>query len=316
MMTRLIGKVFVYHKSADSRFREGDYPGSVRDRMVDNPYRCIYEMHVRGFTVRESSGVKQPGTFIGVVEKIPYLLSLGITAVELMPVFEFDELSNAPAGLCNYWGYATEYFFVPMGRYGSVQEFKTMVRELHKNNIEVILDVVFNHTGGPCFDVHILCVIFFSSSQVLGRKIYYILSNGKHTNYSGCGNTVCCASPAVAFMIADCLRYWVCEMHVDGFRFDEAPILLRTEDGSVADSSPLLEAMANHPDLKECHFIAESWDAGGAFKLGAFAKEYGWSEWNGKFRDTVRAFIKGNFYFEKCLSLISKRYFWICWHFC
>ena len=262
----------------------------------------IYETHVKGLTIHPSSGVKQPGTFSGVIEKIPYLKRLGVTAIEFLPIQEFNEeeldtlnpLTLRP--LSNYWGYSTVSFFAPKATYGGdvregsqVAEFKRLVRELHKAGIEVILDIVFNHTAegnqlGPTL-----------SFRGLDNTIYYMLDTDKraYQNYSGCGNTVNCNHPVVRQFIIDCLTYWVIKMHVDGFRFDLASIMGRDEDGEIMKSPPLLAEIAENPILRDTKLIAEAWDAAGAYQVGSF---YGhrWSEWNGKYRDDVRMFWRGD----------------------
>lgn len=259
----------------------------------------IYEMHVRGFTQDPSSGVKKRGTFQGIIEKIPYLKQLGINAVELMPIHIFQETNNPAINpetgeqLFNYWGYSTLNFFSPMHRYAAdpsdpISEFKTLVKALHKANIEVILDVVFNHTSegneeGP-----------IQSFKGLENSVYYMLApNGEYYNFSGCGNTLNCNHPVVRELIRDSLRYWVTEMHVDGFRFDLASILTRSHDGIPLASPPLIEAISEDPILASTKLIAEAWDAGGLYQVGSFPGHERWSEWNGKFRDDVRRFIKG-----------------------
>ena len=262
----------------------------------------IYETHVRGLTIHPSSGVKSPGTFLGVIDKIPYLKELGVNAVEFMPLQEFnpDEITatNPTTGerLTNYWGYNTIAFFAPHEGYGSrlypgcqVDEFKTMVKALHKAGIEILLDVVFNHTAegnetGPTLNF-----------RGLDNSIYYILEDDKqfYKNYSGCGNTINCNHPVVRNYILDCLRYWVVEMHVDGFRFDLASILGRDRDGSLVPNPPLLEQIAEDPILRDVKLIAEAWDAGGAYLVGRFPGER-WSEWNGLYRDDIRRFWRGD----------------------
>ncbi len=263
----------------------------------------IYEMHVRGFTRHESSGVDAPGTFLGVVEKIDYLRSLGITAVELLPVHEFNEREllrrNPLSGekLKNYWGYSTVLFYAPNKGYAvgeersgaAVREFKTMVRALHEAGIEVILDVVFNHSAegdqtGPTLNF-----------RGLDNSIYYILDEtdrSRYKNFSGCGNTLNCNHPVVRGFIRNCLRYWVVEMHVDGFRFDLASILGRDSRGEMLVNPPLLESIAEDPILRHVKIIAEAWDAAGAYQVGSFPGKR-WSEWNGRFRDDVRLFWRG-----------------------
>lgn len=262
----------------------------------------IYEMHVRGFTQHESSGADHPGTYQGVIEKIPYLKELGITAVELLPVQEFNEeefrrenpLTGEP--LVNYWGYNPAAFMAPNAQYSSagghgeqVLEFKQMVRALHRAGIEVILDVVFNHTGegnhlGPTF-----------SWRGLDNQIYYLLDDepGRYRDFTGTGNTVKADHPVVRDMILDALRYWVLEMHVDGFRFDLASVLGRDQDGSLLADPPLIERIAEDPILRDIKMIAEAWDAAGAYQVGSFSR-HRWAEWNGPYRDTVRRFWRGD----------------------
>jgi len=262
----------------------------------------IYEMHVRGFTKDESSSTINPGTYLGVIEKIPHLKNLGINAVELMPVQEFNECEYAfdhpytKKTLYNYWGYSTCNFFSPMQRFAysnnyesAALEFKTMVLELHKNGIEVILDVVYNHTAegnekGPIF-----------SWKGIDNNVYYYLDNkGLYPNYSGCGNTVNCGQMVSQKMILDSLRYWVTEMHVDGFRFDLGSILTRGANGQPLPHPPLIEAITNDPVLSQTKLIVEPWDAGGLYQVGTTFVQYKrWSEWNGHFRDNVRRFIRG-----------------------
>ncbi len=262
----------------------------------------IYETHVRGFTRHPSSAVEHPGTFLGVVEKIPYLQSLGVTAIELLPVQEFHEnelVRRNPITserLRNYWGYSTVAFFAPREGYGSrsrtncqVNEFKTMVRELHRAGIEVILDIVFNHTAEGN---HLGPTINFRG---LDNSIYYLLEKDRryYRNYSGTGNTLNCNHPVVRDYILDCLRHWVIEMHVDGFRFDLASVLGRDEKGNLMPNPPLLERIAEDPILSGVKLIAEAWDAGGAYQVGSFPGMR-WSEWNGRYRDDVRRFWRGD----------------------
>lgn len=263
----------------------------------------IYEMHVRGFTRHASSCVKHPGTFHGIMEKIPYLKELGINAIELMPIQEFceeDVIQENPhthTKLHNYFGYSTFNFFSLMNRFAKesidnkgVNEFKTLVKELHKNGIEVILDVVFNHTlegneQGPQL-----------SFKVLDESAYYILNDQKqHMNFSGCGNTFNCNHPIAMELIIDVLRHWVLEYHVDGFRFDLAAIFNRGQDGAPVECPPILDFISKDPVLSSTKLIAEPWDAGGLYSLGQFAS-YGarWSDWNGKYQQSVRNFIKGS----------------------
>ena len=256
----------------------------------------VYEMHVRGFTRHPSSGVseKTRGTFAGLIEKIPYLQRLGITAVELLPVFQFDA-QDAPPGLANYWGYAPVSFFAPHQAYssrrdplGPVDEFRDLVKALHRAGLEVILDVVFNHTaegdhGGPTL-----------SFRGLDNATYYILDEdrSRYANYSGTGNTLNANHPIVRRMILDSLRYWVDTMHVDGFRFDLASILERDESGNVMPSPPVLWDIESDPALAGAKLIAEAWDAAGLYQVGTFMGD-SWKEWNGRFRDDVRSFFRG-----------------------
>ncbi len=262
----------------------------------------IYETHVRGLTIDPSSAARHPGTFLGLIEKIPYFKQMGVTAVELMPVQEFNEnemvRKNPLTGekLTNYWGYNTAAFMAPKESYGTqtlaggqVNEFKTMVRELHKAGIEVILDIVFNHTAegdeyGPTLNL-----------RGLENRVYYMLEPGTHhyRNYSGCGNTLNCNHPVVRTLIMDSLRQWVAEMHVDGFRFDLASVLGRDKNGEILPNPPLLERIAQDPLLRDTKLIAEAWDAGGAYQVGNFPGRR-WSDWNGQFRDDVRRFWRGD----------------------
>lgn len=263
----------------------------------------IYELHVRGFTRNENSGVQSPGTYDGLVEKIPYLKGLGITAVELLPINEFSETDNDRENpetgehLLNYWGYHSVGFFAPKASYASstkpgaqVTEFKRLVRAFHKAGIEVILDVVFNHTAegdqkGPTI-----------SFRGLDNSVYYLIdpNSGEYHNYTGCGNTLNCNHPVVRDMILECLRYWVTDMHVDGFRFDLASILGRGRDGSVLANPPLLERIAADPVLRNTKLIAEAWDAAGLYQVGTFPSWGRWAEWNARFRDDIRCFVKGD----------------------
>jgi isoamylase len=258
----------------------------------------IYEMHVRGFTRSKSSGVAHPGTYRGVIEKIPYLQSLGVTAVELMPVHEFsiyDYLGNLPPRH-NFWGYDPLAFFAPHRGYasntepgGQVREFKEMVRALHQAGIEVIIDVVFNHTfegneRGPTV-----------SFKGLENRVYYMLENGgrNYRNYTGCGNTINGNHPVVRELIFDCLRHWVHNYHVDGFRFDLASILSRDREGFIVPNPPVVESIAEDPLLADTKIIAEAWDAAGAYQVGTFSK-LRWAEWNGRYRDDVRRYWRGD----------------------
>ncbi|PKK90715.1 MAG: glycogen debranching enzyme GlgX [Candidatus Wallbacteria bacterium HGW-Wallbacteria-1] len=293
-----VRRCFIPEKSGDDDF---DWQG---DRPINRPLKdsIIYEAHVRGFSMHHSSGVEYPGTYAGIIEKIPHLKKLGITALELMPINEFDEMEShfrdpvTGAPLKNFWGYSSIAFFCPKASYAAsgkmgkqVIEFKTMVRELHRAGIEVILDVVYNHTAegneqGPAF-----------SFKGLDKDIYYMVNqDGTYKNYSGCGNTLNCNHPLVHDMIIDCLRYWVIEMHVDGFRFDLASILGRDEEGRVLSNPPVVDAIDEDPVLSKTKIIAEAWDAAGLYQVGKFHSWSRWAEWNGKYRDALRHFIKGD----------------------
>jgi glycogen operon protein len=274
------------------------------DTPLNYPLRfsVVYETHVKGLTAHPSSGVEHPGTYRGLIEKIPFFKELGVTSLELLPIQEFCEhelpRKNPRTGeaLTNYWGYSTVAFFAPKGSYaadkspgGQVREFKEMVRELHKAGIEVILDIVFNHTAegselGPTF-----CF------RGLDNSIYYILNENRryYQNYSGCGNTVNCNHPVVRTYILDCLRYWVLEMHVDGFRFDLGSILGRDQNGALMENPPVLERIAEDPVLSATKIIAEAWDAGGAYQVGWFPGGR-WAEWNDRFRDDVRKYWRAD----------------------
>jgi len=274
------------------------------DSPLNYPLRLsvLYETHVKGLTAHSSSKVEHPGTYRGVIEKIPYFKKLGVTSLEFLPIQEFNEheipRSNPRNGekLTNYWGYSTVAFFAPKESYaadrtpgGQVNEFKLMVRELHKAGIEVILDIVFNHTAegneqGPTF-----------SFRGLDNTIYYILNDNKrfYQNYSGCGNTVNCNHPVVRTFIMHCLRYWVVEMHVDGFRFDLGSILGRDQHGRLMESPPVLERIAEDPVLSSTKIIAEAWDAGGAYQVGWFPGGR-WAEWNDRYRDNIRRYWRGD----------------------
>ncbi len=274
--------------------RRFDWQGTAGPR---TPWRdtVIYETHVRGLTAHASADCRHPGTFLGVVEKIPYFRELGITAVELMPVQEFDDRSAVPGDplLRNYWGYNTAAFTAPHLGYSDgavpIEDFKTMVRELHRAGLEVILDIAFNHTAegnelGPLL-----------SFRGFDNPIYYMLGEDRRSyrNFSGCGNTLNCNHPIVREYIIDCLRYCATEMQVDGFRFDLASVLGRDEDGNLAANPPLLEAIAEDPVLRDRKLIAEAWDAGGAYQVGSFPGQR-WAEWNGRYRDEVRRFWRGD----------------------
>ena len=301
-------------------------PGFYKARVVRNSFDwgkehfpkirmedlVIYELHVRGFTQHPSSGVSSPGTFQGLIEKIPYLKSLGINAVELMPVFEFDECADERTvngeRLLNYWGYNPISFFAPNTSYASTQEYnregeelKTLIRELHKNDMECILDVVYNHTAeGDDKGA-------FFSFKGFDNQIYYLLTpEGKYYNFSGCGNSVNCNHPVVQDLILDSLRYWTTAYHVDGFRFDLASILGRNEDGTPMPNPPLLERLACDPVLYDIKLIAEAWDAGGLYQIGGFNYRGRWAEWNGRYRDDIRDYLKGDYrLWEKAAARIT-----------
>jgi glycogen operon protein len=270
---------------------EGDVP-----LCLPSARTIIYEMHVRGFTRHPSSGVseKTRGTYAGLVEKIPYLKELGISAVELLPVFQFDA-EDCPLGKCNYWGYAPISFFAPHQAYsscqdplGPVNEFRDMVKSLHCAGIEVILDVVFNHTAEGDERGPTLCF------RGIDNPTYYILEQGgaRYANFTGCGNTLNTNTPIVRRLIVDSLRYWVEEMHVDGFRFDLASILSRDSNGHPLPNPPVLWDIESEPALAGTKLIAEAWDAAGLYQVGSFVGE-AWREWNGRFRDDVRDFFRG-----------------------
>ena len=297
--------------------REASRQGNWRGLLVDDSFEwgmdpplnrhladsVIYELHVRGFTRHASAGVNHPGTFRGIIEKIPYLRELGVTAVELLPVTEFDEADNyrknplTGEALHNFWGYHPLCFFAPKAAYAvamvpgaQVREFKEMVKALHGAGIEVILDMVFNHTGEGNQEGRTL------SMRGLDNNVYYIVDQqtGAYANYSGCGNTVNCNHPVVRDLIIDALCYWVTEMHVDGFRFDLASILGRGPKGEVLTNPPLLERIAGNPVLANTKRIAEAWDAAGLYQVGSFPNFGRWAEWNGKFRDDLRCFVRGD----------------------
>ena len=260
----------------------------------------IYEMHVRGFTQHASAHVENPGTFAGLMEKIPYLRDLGVNAIELMPIFEFDEMRDyrevGGQRLLDYWGYNPVSFFAPNTSYSAAIEYnregtelKKLIRALKRSGMEVILDVVFNHTAEGNADGP------FISFKGFDNNIYYLLTpDGQYCNYSGCGNTLNCNHPVVRRMILDCLRYWVINYRVDGFRFDLASILGRDEAGTPMENPPLLESLAFDPVLANVKLIAEAWDAGGLYQVGSFPAWNRWAEWNGRYRDDLRAFLKGD----------------------
>ena len=275
------------------------------DQPLNYPmHNCvIYETHLKGFTADDSSGVRHPGTYRGLIEKIPYLKELGVTSVELLPIQEFDENENTRVNprtgerLRNYWGYSTVSFFAPKISFAAAQspeeavrEFKEMVRELHRNGIEVILDIVFNHTAeGNENGVTI-------NFRGFDNSIFYMLEDQQkryYKNFSGCGNTVNCNHPVVHNFIIDCLRYWVMEMHVDGFRFDLASILGRDQKGNLIQDPPVLSRIAEDPILSRTKIIAEAWDAGGAYQVGSFPGGR-WAEWNDRYRDDIRRFWRGD----------------------
>ncbi len=260
----------------------------------------IYELHVRGFTMHESSLVAKPGTFAGLMEKLPYLIDLGVNVVELMPIFEFDEMQDYREvngeKLYNYWGYNTVSFFSPNTSYTANTEYnregnelKKLIQTFNQHGIEVFLDVVFNHTAegnekGPFF-----------SFKGFDNNIYYMLTpDGYYYNFSGCGNSLNCNHPIVRQMILNCLRYWVTTYRVNGFRFDLASILGRNEDGSPMLEPPLLQSLAFDPILGDVKLIAEAWDAGGLYQVGTFPSWNRWAEWNGRYRDDIRRYLKGD----------------------
>lgn len=291
------GKDFEYRaRVVKSSFDWGDI------KQLEQPFEdlVIYETHVRGYTKDKSSGVSAPGTFAGLKDKIPYLKDLGINAVELMPIFEFDEMESArvvdDVQLYNYWGYNTVSFFAPNTGYAFNEEhnhegdeLKSLIKALKENGIEVILDVVFNHTAegnemGPCF-----------SFKGIDNNVYYMLTPDAHYyNFSGCGNVMNCNHPVVRNFIIDCLRHWAIEYRVDGFRFDLASILGRDQNGAPMANPPILESLAFDPVLGKMKLIAEAWDAGGLYQVGSFPSWNRWAEWNGRYRDDMRSFLKGD----------------------
>lgn len=271
-------------------------------KQLEQPFEdlVIYETHVRGYTKDKSSGVSALGTFAGLKDKIPYLKDLGINAVEFMPIFEFDEMESARVvdgvQLYNYWGYNTVSFFAPNTSYAFNEEhnhegdeLKSLIKALKENGIEVILDVVFNHTAegnemGPCF-----------SFKGIDNNVYYMLTPDAHYyNFSGCGNVMNCNHPVVRSFIIDCLRHWAIEYRVDGFRFDLASILGRDQNGAPMANPPILESLAFDPVLGKMKLIAEAWDAGGLYQVGSFPSWNRWAEWNGRYRDDMRSFLKGD----------------------
>lgn len=289
-----------YQHRARLAFDDFDWEDD-RPLEIEPEDQIIYEAHVRSFTRHPSSGVKHPGTYAAIREKIPYLKELGVNCIELLPIYEFDEFENSRPNpqtgelLLNYWGYSTVGFFAPKAGYAAtgklgmqVDELKTLIKELHRNGIEVILDVVFNHTAegnerGPTI-----------SFRGIDNQTYYMLTpDGYYFNFSGTGNTLNCNNPIVRNMVLDCLRFWAAEYHVDGFRFDLASILGRDPWGAPMANPPLLESLAFDPILAKCKLIAEAWDAGGLYQVGSFPAFGRWAEWNGKYRDGIRKFLKG-----------------------
>lgn len=281
------------------RIMYGDYDwGDDKQLEIPEEDLVIYEMHVRGFTKGDSSGIKYPGTYTAIIDKIPYLKELGVNCIELLPIFEFDEMDNYRkingTKLYNYWGYSTVGFYAPKSGYAALgklgmaaDELKNTIKNLHQNGIEVILDVVFNHTAegneyGP-----------YISYKGIDNRTYYLLTpDGYYYNFSGCGNTMNCNTAIVRNHILDCLRYWVWNYHIDGFRFDLASILSRDENGAPISSPPLLEQLANDNILGKTKLIAEAWDADGLYQVGSFPNWGRWAEWNGRYRDCVRRFVK------------------------
>lgn len=301
-----------------SMFQESSFDWKfVRRPQIPLEDKIIYEVHVRGFTRHESSDTRNPGTYRSFIEKIPHLKDLGVTTVELLPVYEFDESTVNPAipeehrkDLTNYWGYNPICFFAPMARYAAdgrhgeqVDEFKLMVRELHKAGIEVILDVVFNHTaegsGEPGTPTHCF--------RGIDNSIYYMLDpeTGAYLDFTGCGNTLNCNHPVVREMVLETLRYWAGQMEVDGFRFDLASTLVRGRDGQVLADPPLIETIAEDPVLANLTLIAEAWDAAGLYQVGTFPSWGRWCEWNGPFRDDVRQFLRGDGFVANLASRLA-----------
>ena len=296
-------------------WRDTGVPRARRGRVVDDTFdwgaeqplnrhladSVIYEVHVRGFTADPSSAVAAPGTYRAMIDKIPYLRDLGVTAVELLPITEFEENANLRVDpisghpLCNLWGYQTLGFFAPKAGFaasgplgGEVREIKEMVRAFHQAGIEVILDIVFNHTGEGDRNLPPL------SFRGLDDDIWYMIDEqGRYRDYTGCGNTLNCNHPMVRAFVLECLRYWVTEVHIDGFRFDLASVLGRDADGQVLANPPVLEAIAADPVLAHIKIIAEAWDAAGLYQVGSFPHWGRWAEWNGRFRDDVRRFVRG-----------------------
>lgn len=292
------GRNGIYPYRARPHHDDFDWEG---DQQLNTPLEdlVIYEMHVRGFTAHPSAEVESPGTYAAVSEKIPYLLELGVNCIELMPVFEFDELDNdnedpeTGAPLQNFWGYNPIGFFAPKAAYAAggqpAHELKQLVKTCHQHGIEVWLDVVLNHTAegneeGPTI-----------SYRGIDNNIYYLLKpDGSYYNFSGTGNTFNCNHPIVRVVLLDCLRYWVSEFHIDGFRFDLASSMGRDPQGNPHPNPPLLEVLAYDPILAHTKLIAEAWDAGGLYQVGSFPAYDRWAEWNGRFRDDLRRFVKGD----------------------
>ena len=298
-------------KWGESGAREGIYPYRARphvdsfdwegDRQLNIPLEdlIVYEMHARGFTAHPTAEVSAPGSFAAIIEKLPYLQDLGVNCIELMPVFEFDELDNDRKNpetgepLVNFWGYNPIGFFAPKAAYAAceapIDELKSLVKACHQRGIEVWLDVVFNHTAegnenGPTI-----------SYRGIDNSVYYLLKpDGSYQNFSGVGNTFNCNHPVARMVLLDCLRYWVSEFHVDGFRFDLASSMGRDPEGVPDPNPPLLEVLAYDPLLANTKLIAEAWDAGGLYQVGSFPAYGRWAEWNGRFRDDVRRFVKGD----------------------
>ncbi len=301
LLPRKWGEIAKYGESPCCRVVTEEFDWE-NDRPLKTPLAetIIYELHVRGFTRAQSSQVKAPGTYLGVIEKIPYLQALGITAVELLPVTEFDEndtvFQNPETGeaLKNFWGYNPVSFFAVNSGYASspakaIHEFKTMVKALHKAGIEVYLDIVYNHTGEGGYDGTT------SSFRGIDNSIFYLLdAEFNYHNFSGCGNTMNCNHPVVRDLIRESLRYWVTEMHIDGFRFDLASILGRDQQGNVLSNPPMIEVIGQDPVLRDTKMIAEAWDAAGLYQVGSFSTDTRWAEWNGRFRDDIRAFMAGH----------------------
>ncbi len=271
------------------------------DQQLNTPLEdlVVYEMHVRGFTAHPSASVDNPGTFAAIEEKLPYLLELGVNCIELMPIFEFDELANnyvnpdSGQPLVNYWGYSPIGFFAPKAAYAAggdpARELKQLVKACHQHGIEVWLDVVLNHTAESDEDGPTI------SFRGIDNRTYYLLKpDGSYQNFSGTGNTINCNHPIVRLVLLDCLRYWVSEYHIDGFRFDLAAAMSRDAAGQPDPDPPLIESLAYDPILAHTKLIAEAWDAGGLYQVGSFPAYGRWAEWNGRYRDDLRRFVKGD----------------------